>query len=59
MIIKKIKCQNTINDIMNIEQIINIENYKDEFTLKPNNSLIYLFLSISLNNNLTIFNNTK
>ena len=52
-------CQNKLIHIQNIEQIINSENCKGEFSIKGNNSLIYIFIPVSLDDDIGIFNNTK
>ena len=58
-IIIDVYCQDIIIQISNNEQIINVEKCKGEFLIKGNNSLIYLYIPVSLNDDITIFNNIK
>lgn len=55
----EIKCQSVIIIIDKIEQIIDVSVCKGEFQIRGNNSLIYINLPISLNNEINIFNNTQ
>ena len=53
----QINCNSKIINIDNSEEIINIEECEGEFTIKGNNSLIYIYLPITLNKDYTIIEN--
>ena len=53
----QINCNSKIINIDNSEEIINIEECEGEFTIKGNNSLIYIYLPITLKKDYTIIEN--
>ena len=55
----EVYCQDIIIQISNNEQIINVEKCKGEFSIKGNNSLIYLYIPVSLNDDIASFKKIK